>query len=201
MIVCSVLMGLALLGTPKPTRAHEHEGREDVRPGVVRRTGAHDWAADYLAARVEVSEQKKIELKETFVKETLDSGLDPLLVLSIIALESDFDHRAVSSARCLGLMQLNHATAVEESNAGSLGRVDEFDPTTNIKLGIRYFSRIKRAFGDLKLSLMAYNVGPHAIELAYISKSIEPRFYDYPNRVQAFYKRFKLYEAIDRASE
>ena len=63
-------------------------------------------------------------------------GLDPRLVKSVIAAESEFTRRAKSPAGALGLMQVRPATAEEMG----ISRSDLFDPVANIRAGTRYLA-------------------------------------------------------------
>jgi len=85
--------------------------------------------------------------------------VDPVLVKAIIATESCFDRKAVSSVGARGLMQLMPATAKE------LGVKDSFNANANIRGGIKYFSLMLKQFNNnTELALAAYNAGPNAVE-------------------------------------
>ncbi len=85
--------------------------------------------------------------------------VDPEMVKAIIAVESCFDKRAVSSVGAQGLMQLMPATARE------LKVWNSFDASENIRGGTKYFSQMLTRFNnDTELALAAYNAGPAAVE-------------------------------------
>jgi soluble lytic murein transglycosylase len=88
-----------------------------------------------------------------------DYQLDPSLIRSIIAAESGFNEKAVSSKGARGLMQLMPATAAR------LGVKDSFDPEENIRGGVRHFRSLMDSFGNnLTLSLAAYNAGENLVQ-------------------------------------
>lgn len=92
------------------------------------------------------------------VNEAHARNLDPVLVKSVIWVESCFDQHAVSRVGAHGLMQLMPATAAE------LGVTDRFDPEQNIRGGVTYLARMLERFDDdLDLALAAYNAGPGAV--------------------------------------
>jgi soluble lytic murein transglycosylase-like protein len=85
-------------------------------------------------------------------------GVDASLVHSIIATESGFNPKAVSSKGARGLMQLMPETA------DRLGVEDIFDPEQNIQAGVRHFRSLLDMFdNDINLSLAAYNAGENLV--------------------------------------
>ena len=86
-------------------------------------------------------------------------GVDPELVTSVIAVESNFNARAVSRRNARGLMQLLPETA------SRLGVTDSFDPVQNVDAGTRYLRTLLDSYRyDLVLTLTAYNAGPDRVE-------------------------------------
>lgn len=93
-------------------------------------------------------------------------GLDPNVVLALIAVESSGNPAALSHVDARGLMQLLPATARAESERLGLlwkGANSLFDPVVNVQLGISYLAHLVDRFDDLETALVAYNWGPTRI--------------------------------------
>jgi soluble lytic murein transglycosylase len=90
-------------------------------------------------------------------------GIDPLFIISIIKVESNFSKSAKSRNGAVGLMQLMPSTA--EELAGELGYKNfapEYltNPDVNIRLGVYYISKLQKEFNNNEiLTLAAYNAG------------------------------------------
>ena len=83
--------------------------------------------------------------------------VDPLLVHSVIQVESNYNQFAISNKGAEGLMQLIPATARR------FGVSNSFDAQENIEAGVKYLKHLQELFGDERLALAAYNAGEGAV--------------------------------------
>jgi hypothetical protein len=87
------------------------------------------------------------------------SGVDPCLIVAVMAQESGYRRYAVSPKGAAGYMQLMPATAAR------FGVTDIFDARQNITAGAFYLRFLLQRFnGSLELTLAGYNAGEGAVE-------------------------------------
>ena len=111
-------------------------------------------------------------------------NVDPLLIHSVIQVESNYNPFAVSPKGAEGLMQLIPATARR------FGVANSFDARQNIDGGVRYLKHLQDMFEDVRLTLAAYNAGEAAVaRYNWIPPYPETR--DYVDRVGAKYGELK----------
>jgi len=94
-------------------------------------------------------------------------GLDPLLIWSVMRVESRYDPNVASPAGARGLMQIMPATQdwIEGQLGLDLAPGEIFVPEVNIRLGAWYLGYLLDQFdGDLELAIPAYNAGPHNVQ-------------------------------------
>ena len=112
--------------------------------------------------------------------------LPEALILAVMAVESNFDPRALSDKGAMGLMQLMPATAKD------LYVIDAWDPAQNIEGGARYLRLLANQYsGDLVKTLAAYNAGPEAVRRAGEAVPDIPETREYVRKVVALYQAFK----------
>lgn len=113
------------------------------------------------------SESEMREIVRIVERASARAGVDPLLVLSVMHVESHFDRSAVSPRGAIGLMQIRPETA--QALAAEIGLEwsgDEllFDPEVNVFLGALYLRQLQDRFLDLDAALAAFHAGPTRIE-------------------------------------
>ena len=114
------------------------------------------------------------------------NGVDADLIHCVIAIESNFNPKAVSPKNARGLMQLLPQTAAQ------LGVRDVFDPRENVEAGTRYLKdMLARYHNDLTLALAAYNAGPERVEQYGRRVPPYPETVKYVQKISRSYAHFK----------
>jgi len=152
--------GLALcsdeaLAPPAPERAGACVPEE---------TFAHAAAADpaqsilvrYVARRFQIATQAADRMVDAAYRAARAVGLDPYLVLAVIAVESRFNPIAESDMGAKGLMQIIPKYH-ERLLAAAGGEAALLDPETNIALGARILQAYVYRMGTLEGGLQFYN--------------------------------------------
>ncbi len=107
---------------------------------------------------IEVPLTDKIPFEKVIRAAAERYGMDADLIHCVIAVESNFNPKAVSSKKASGLMQLLPQTAAQ------YGVKNIFDPEENINAGTRYLKELLAKYHDLTLALAAYNAGPERVD-------------------------------------
>ena len=150
-------MALAALAASPLGAADPGPASAAVSPVVVkvdRRTGKLVRSAAVPAPRT----PPRPEISKLVEAAAQAHRVDPLLVDSVIQVESGYNPYAVSSKGAEGLMQLMPSTA------RSLGVSNPFDPRQNIEAGVKYLKQLQELYKDDRLALAAYNAGPGAVD-------------------------------------
>lgn len=157
---------------------------------------------------------ENIILKKIYTKEYEDCiykcseecKVDPLLILAIIRVESNFKEDSVSLSQAKGLMQLMDSTADELAIKLNMSEdYDIFNAETNIELGTTYMSNLLTYYNNnMYLALAAYNAGigtvDNWIEKGIINKdgtNIENIPYKETNNyVRKILRDYKIYKEL-----
>jgi len=191
----AALLALApsLLGSGAPL----YQGTARPLRGTLRATfapppAAPEWLKRAVCDRAAELGRDCGELARTVSEEAGVAGLDPVLVLAIIQVESAWDVEAVSSRDAHGLMQLERPTLADEFAAGGLASRDARDPLVNVRAGIRYYARMLERFRDPELAMVAYNAGPNRLA-GYLraEAGVPERLWEYPRRVRREERRLR----------
>jgi soluble lytic murein transglycosylase len=118
--------------------------------------------------RPDISEEEAWSVSDVIRQEGKKYGIDPILVLAVIRIESRFKYDAVSPVGARGIMQIMPYVAewLVESSKHPEYRPGAYrpeyldDPVFNIKLGVYYLSGLKKSFNHMSTALIAYNLGP-----------------------------------------
>ena len=105
-------------------------------------------------------------LAEVILDESMRYGLDPALILAIIATESSFCNWVRSDRNALGLMQILPTTGEAVARKIDIaweGEASLYLPVVNVRVGTYYFKELVERFDSVELALAAYNRGPSAV--------------------------------------
>jgi len=175
--LCVYKAPAASLPTPSPARA-VWVVKVDTRTGKLVRT---------LVASPGPSSNTVPDVRGLVADAAKNFDVNPLLVDSVIQVESNYNPFAVSPKGAQGLMQLMPATALR------FGVTDSFDPKQNIEAGVRYLKLLQDTFQDDRLAIAAYNAGEKAVAKY---KDVPP----YPETVSYIAKVGKKYGQARRSS-
>jgi soluble lytic murein transglycosylase-like protein len=157
--------------------------RSDARTGrLVRSVVVKAKPADSDASGSEV---------RTLVEQAAKNlDVSPLLVDSVIQVESNYNPYAISPKGAQGLMQLMPATARR------FGVTNSFDAKQNIEGGVRYLKFLQDTFKDDRLAIAAYNAGEGAVT-KYGDVPPYPETKSYVEKVGAKYTKAKKQRAAE----
>ena len=125
-------------------------------------------ALSYVQRRYKVSPEALIPVFEVAQMIGTERRIDPLLILSIIAIESRFNPFAESSMGAKGLMQVIPRFHTDKLPVGANER-SLLDPVINVQVGVKVLEEAIRRKGGLVAGLQQY-AGSSDPEGAYASK-------------------------------
>jgi soluble lytic murein transglycosylase-like protein len=148
------------------------------------------------------TDEAALDRLSRWIVESADShDIDPWLLASVMAVESNFRADAVSAAGAVGLMQVRPfvgaAVALRHDELW-LGDRTLSDPRSNVRIGAAYFGELLRTYdGDLRLALAAYNIGPGLLD-ARLASGWQPNG-PYVRKVLSVYSELKARALAERA--
>jgi soluble lytic murein transglycosylase-like protein len=146
---------------------------------------AAETLAGVVARRYRIAGESAREVVGAAFREGRRHGLDPVLILAVIAVESRFNPIAESEQGAQGLMQVVprfHAEKIAQADAPSI-----LLPHANIAIGARILKDAIRRGGGEAAGLQLYN------------GAVNDETNDYANRVQA--ERRRLEDALPRTRD
>ncbi|ATE58813.1 lytic transglycosylase domain-containing protein [Thauera sinica] len=133
--------------SPQAVQAVEDDN--GLSPEMVR---VRDWVSDRYGVSDETLEPALAAAEEA----GRHRGIDPLLIVAIMAVESSFNPRAVSNMGAQGLMQV--IPRFHKDKIGSKrGKNALFDPEFNIHVGTQVLHEGLARYGDMQRALQYYN--------------------------------------------
>jgi soluble lytic murein transglycosylase-like protein len=135
-----------------------------------------DAVAAAIARKYRVSELGVRDFVRTAYREASVTGLDPLLIVAVMAVESRFNPVAQSEGGAMGLMQViprYHAAKFPVHEAGIERAV--LDPRTNIAVGARVLKEAIVRGGNETAGLQLYNGASGDTSSAYAGRVLAER--------------------------
>lgn len=147
-----------------PATATAFAGTIDATHALEAETAAvrdpqHKVLAGYLARRYRVAGDATVDLVSESYTVGKAVGLDPLLILAVISVESRFNPIAESDMGAKGLMQVIPKFHTEKLAVHG-GQDAVLDPKTNILVGAQILKEYIRLAGGVEAGLQMYN-GAH----------------------------------------
>ena len=134
-------------------------------------TPTMDAVLGFVAQRYRVAPEPLLPVFEAAQAAASERGIDPLLIVAVIAIESGFNPFAQSNMGAQGLMQIiprYHQDKVPKTSAGSAF----LDPVSNVKMGAHILQESIRRQGGLMEGLQYYAGASDDIEQSYANKVI-----------------------------
>jgi hypothetical protein len=148
-------VGAALISGSGTAIAPEQPGRERI-PVSELAPAAEQLLAEHLSRRYSVAASDTERFVSAAFRAAREVGLDPLLVLAVISVESRFNPIAESVMGAKGLMQIipkYHRAKLEELG----GEAALLHPESNILVGARILQEYVYRAGTLEGGLQFYN--------------------------------------------
>lgn len=147
-------------------------------PGAVDRVTAADpqtlpkeqaHVADWLSRKYRVASEPVSALVAEAYQTGKRAGIDPTVVLAVVAVESSFNPFAASPVGAQGLMQV--MTRVHTDKFADFGgTLAAFDPLTNLRVGIQVLQETLKRAGSLEGALKLYAGAVNTDGNVYVAK-------------------------------
>ena len=127
-----------------------------------------------LTRRFQIAAEPTARIVETAYRTAAQVGLDPLLVLAVISVESRFNPIAESGMGARGLMQIIPKYHLDKLAAHG-GEDAVLDPDSNIAVGAQILREYVRRTGSLQAGLQYYNGAAWDEEARYTQRVLTER--------------------------
>lgn len=196
------LFGLAVFGTVALAPFRLMPSQKQLVPQVALDPEV-ERVARYLEWRATNTIEPKLrrQVSEVVVEESRLAGFDPLYVLAVMEVESDFIPEAVSNRNAHGLLQLRPVTLEEISKHEQLPAKSALEPQmiVNLRLGIRYLALMEKRFSTRERALAAWNAGPGAVARELESTGEVPeRWLSFARKVHYEHRRLRQRLGVDK---
>ncbi len=165
------------------------ESEETVTPGedALAPQGVRLQAAiDYVARRYRVAAPAVSPILRTVESSAREAGLDPLLIVAVIGIESGFNPLSESAMGARGLMQVIGRYHPEKVDLAADPEA-LLDPHTNVRVGVQVLREYIRRGKRLENALQAYAGAADDADMAYARRVIaeKTRLEEYVRRATA----------------
>ncbi len=109
--------------------------------------------------REEGTTQRVLEYFPLIRSAAREAGLDPYLLAALVHVESSGRPGSGVPGGGVGLLQVTPGAA-SEAGGKKVDRKDLEPVAQGLRMGALYLARMKARFGDLRLALLAYRLGP-----------------------------------------
>lgn len=116
--------------------------------------------------RSKLADGERARIARAVEREASRHGYDPLFVQALVEVESTCAPTARSRAGAIGLAQLRPSTGravARDTGVPWRGDATLLDPDSNLRLGMAYLRQLESRFGDVRLAVAAYNLGPERV--------------------------------------
>lgn len=151
------------------TMAYALNRQGQLRPAItaMRRAYPQFMAAGGEALPVEILKVIfPIDHRDLIERRAADHGLDPYLMLALVAQESTFQADVRSAANAWGLMQIVPDTGrryAQKLQIRPFRTARLTEPEVNVRIGMAYFADLLKQFSAAPAALAGYNAGEHRV--------------------------------------
>lgn len=118
-----------------------------------------------------------------------ETRVDPALLMAVVKVESNFNHRAQNPDGPLGLTQITHSTA--QAVKPGIRKADLLEPEQNLRAGALHLRQLLDEFKDPRLALAAYQAGTGRVKVSGAKILKHPHTGKHVSKVMLHYYEYK----------